>query len=70
LTKKVPLSVTSQNNHLSYFGQVVFDMMDLTVAFLTNQVVDYLIGQISQQKFWATIFLGQFFNFKICTQIF
>jgi hypothetical protein len=39
-------------------------MMDLTMAFLTNQVVDYLIGQISQQKFWATIFFGQFFNLK------
>jgi hypothetical protein len=39
-------------------------MTDLTMAFLTSQVVGYLIGQISQQKFWATIFLGQFFNFK------
>ncbi len=39
-------------------------MMDLIVAFLTNQMVEYLIGQISQQKFWATNFLGQFLNFK------
>jgi hypothetical protein len=62
--QKVPLSVTSKKNHLSYFGQVVFDMMDLIVAFLTNQMVEYLIGQISQQKFWATNFLGQFLNFK------
>jgi hypothetical protein len=59
---KVPLSVTSQKNHLSYFGQVIFDMMDLIVAFLTNRVVDYLIGQINQQTFWATIFWGQNFN--------
>jgi hypothetical protein len=45
--QKVPLSVTSQKNHFSYFGQIIFDMMDLIVAFLTNRVVDYLIGQIN-----------------------
>jgi hypothetical protein len=39
-------------------------MMDLIVAFLTNRVVDYLIGQINQQKFWAASFWGQFLNFK------
>jgi hypothetical protein len=37
-------------------------MTDLTVAFLTNQMVDYFIGQINQQKIWVTIFLGQFFK--------
>jgi hypothetical protein len=25
--------------------------------------VDYLIGQINQQKFWVTILWGQFLNF-------
>jgi hypothetical protein len=39
-------------------------MTDLTMAFLMNQVVGYLTSQISQQKFWATIFWGQFFNLK------
>jgi hypothetical protein len=34
------------------------------VIFFTSWVVDYLINQISQQKIWATIFLGQFFNLK------
>jgi hypothetical protein len=27
--QKVPLSDTSKKNHLSYFGQVVFNMTDL-----------------------------------------
>jgi hypothetical protein len=31
------------------------------VIFLTNQMVGYLTNKISQQKFWAIIFLGQFF---------
>jgi hypothetical protein len=30
------------------------------VAFLTSQMVDYLIDQINQQKNWVATFLGQF----------
>ncbi len=30
--QKVPLSDTSPKNHLSHFGQVVFDMTDLIVG--------------------------------------
>jgi hypothetical protein len=62
--QKVPLLITGQKNHLSHFGQVVFDMTNLTMAFLINQMVDYFIGQMNQQKIWVTIFLGQFLNFK------
>jgi hypothetical protein len=62
--QKVPLLVTSQKNHLNHFVQVVFDITDLIVAFLTSQMVDYLIDQINQQKIWVATFLGQFFNFK------
>jgi hypothetical protein len=54
----IPLSNTNKKNCLSHFGQVVFDMTDLT-----SQVVGYLTGQITQQSFWATNFLGQFFSF-------
>jgi hypothetical protein len=33
-------------------------------------MVGYLIDKISQQKFWATIFLGQFLILKIHTKFF
>jgi hypothetical protein len=58
--QNIPLLVTSKENHLSHFIQVVFDITDLIVAFLTSQMVDYLIDQINQQKNWVATFLGQF----------
>ncbi len=56
--KSTPINHSKKNHR--HFGQVIFDMIDLIVAFLTNQVVDYLISQINQRNIWATIFLGQF----------
>jgi hypothetical protein len=45
-------------------------MIDLTMAFLTSQMVGSLIGQINQQKIWAKFFLGQNFNLKNVYPIF
>ncbi len=49
--QKVPLLITSQKNHLSHFVQVVFDITNFIVTFLTSQMVDYLIGQSTNKKF-------------------
>jgi hypothetical protein len=39
--QKVPLLDTSIKNHLSHFGQVVYDMTNLIGGLLTTQVVGY-----------------------------
>jgi hypothetical protein len=62
--QKVPLLNTSQKNHSVILVKLFLTWPIWLVVFLNSRVVDYLTSQISQQNFWAILFLGQFFNFK------
>jgi len=62
--QKIPLLNTSKKTISIILVKLFLTWPIWLVAFLTSQVAGYLICQINQQKFWATIFLGQFFNLK------
>jgi len=68
--QKVPLSDTSKKNHLVILIKSFLTWLIWLVVFLISRVVDYLIGQINQQKIWAIMFLGQFLIKKIYILIF
>jgi hypothetical protein len=63
LTKKYPYQTLVKKTTLIILGKLFLTWLIWLVVFFTSQVVDYLSNQISQQKFWATSFLGQFLNF-------
>ncbi len=57
--QKVPLSDTSQKNHLNHFGQVVFNMTNLTsgiflqVKWWIIWVIKLANKNFGQQVFWV-----------------
>jgi hypothetical protein len=62
--QKIPLSNTSKKNHSIILVKLFLTWPIWLVVFFTSWVVDYFTGQISQQKFWATNFLVNFFYLK------